>query len=581
MASVAAFSANTGAAWLMRKSTIFPVALHTLVGVVTLLWLLWFFIPTGYVFKGLASLLIAALTCWTVLKNCRRGKPQPEATAATMIDLPLLDNQGPVVLVCGDRLDALFQGHPLRKTAQGWWLNAGDVSQLTEVVRSIQAQFPQQVGQLSVMFICQPDSHQDEAVLRSTLKTLRQQSKQLHSLAGFALPIVVSAEFSGPETPWVIVRGDKPIVCPANDSPKACIDWQQESQNIMALPALSQAFSFIRTTLLDELEKTDRLTPPVSIFAVAFRLGTVNPEVQSVWADWLYSRTCLQFSRQNVQSAPASYFPDAVLPLLAPFAIPVQGGQRTRRLVLLMWLCALVALGMSALNNRALIRQVSADLQRWNAIPMNHYGPKAEALAALKQDALLLERWQRQGEPVRYSLGYYPGQSLWLALQQAIDTYIPPPPPKIKPKATKPEPKIVRLDSMSLFDTGSWTLKPGSTKLLVNALVGIKARPGWLIVVSGHTDNTGSVQLNQTLSLQRAESVRNWMRDTGDVPESCFAVQGYGDSRPIASNDTPDGRAHNRRVEISLVPQADACRLPGKKPASQDKRDVSTQEMEK
>jgi outer membrane protein OmpA-like peptidoglycan-associated protein len=100
-------------------------------------------------------------------------------------------------------------------------------------------------------------------------------------------------------------------------------------------------------------------------------------------------------------------------------------------------------------------------------------------------------------------------------------------------------------------------------------------------VVSGHTDNTGSVQLNQTLSLQRAEAVRNWMRDTGDVPESCFAVQGYGDSRPIASNDTPDGRAHNRRVEISLVPQADACRLPGAKHASQDVGDVSTREMEK
>ena len=134
---------------------------------------------------------------------------------------------------------------------------------------------------------------------------------------------------------------------------------------------------------------------------------------------------------------------------------------------------------------------------------------------------------------------------------------------------------------MSLFDSGKSVLKPGSTKMLVNSLVGIKARPGWLIVVSGHTDNTGSVQLNQSLSLQRAEAVRNWMRDTGDVPESCFAVQGYGDSRPIASNDTPDGRAHNRRVEISLVPQADACRLPGTKLASQDVRDVSTQEMEK
>lgn len=124
-------------------------------------------------------------------------------------------------------------------------------------------------------------------------------------------------------------------------------------------------------------------------------------------------------------------------------------------------------------------------------------------------------------------------------------------------------PKIVRLDSMSLFDSGKSTLKAGSTKMLVNSLVGIKAKPGWLIVVAGHTDNTGNPQLNQTLSLKRAEAVRDWMRDTGDVPESCFAVQGYGESRPVATNDTTDGRALNRRVEISLVPQADACQIPG------------------
>ncbi|HAI8286375.1 TPA: OmpA family protein [Escherichia coli] len=559
----------------MRRSVIIPVALHTLAAVATLLWLLWYFIPTGNVFKGLTTVLILLLAGWYVFKNCRREQPVSDTTVSAA-DLPLLDTQGPVVLVCGDRLDALFQEGPLRKTAQGWWLRADDVSRLTDVVRSIQTQFPRQVGQLSVMYRCLPDNHQDEAVLRSTLKTLRQQSKQIKSLTGFTLPVVVSAEFSGPETPWIIVRGDKPIVCPANDSPQAFIDWQQTDDNITALPAISQAFSFIRKTLTDELEKPDRLTPPERAFSVVMRLGTVLPEAQSVWSDWLYSRTCLQFSRKPGQTAPASLFPDAVLPLLAPFASTVQGGHRTRRLILLMWLCALTALGISALNNRDLIRQVSADLQRWNAIPMNHYRPKAESLAALKQDALLLERWQRQGEPLRYSLGYYPGQRLWLALQQAIDTWTPPPAPK-----PKPVPKIVRLDSMSLFDSGKSVLKQGSTKMLVNSLVGIKARPGWLIVVSGHTDNTGSVQLNQTLSLQRAEAVRNWMRDTGDVPESCFAVQGYGDSRPIASNDTPDGRAHNRRVEISLVPQADACRLPGAKHTSQDVRDVSTQEMEK
>ncbi|EJE6943414.1 OmpA family protein, partial [Salmonella enterica] len=465
----------------MRRSVIIPVVLHALVAVATLLWLLWYFIPTGNVFNGMTTLLILLLAGWYVFKNCRSEEPTSDVTLPAA-ELPLPDTRGPVVLVCGDGLDALFQEGPLRKTAQGWWLRAGDVNRLTDVVRSIQTQFPRQVGQLSVMYRCLPDHHQDEAVLRSALKTLRQQCKQIKSLTGFTLPVVLSAEFSGPETPWIIVRGDKPIVCPVNDSPQAFIDWQQAEDNILALSVVSEAFSFIRNTLADELEKPERLTPPERAFSVAMRLGTVLPCTESVWAGWLYTRTCLQFSRKPGQSAPASLFPDAVLPLLAPFASTVQGGQRTRRLVLLIWLCALTALGISALNNRDLIRQVSADLQRWNAIPMNHYRPKAESLAALKQDALLLERWQRQGEPLRYSLGYYPGQRLWLALQQAIDTWTPPPAPE--PKLV---PKIVRLDSMSLFDSGKSVLKPGSTKMLVNALVGIKARPGWLIVVSGHT----------------------------------------------------------------------------------------------
>ncbi|EIS66737.1 ompA family protein, partial [Yersinia pestis PY-64] len=68
------------------------------------------------------------------------------------------------------------------------------------------------------------------------------------------------------------------------------------------------------------------------------------------------------------------------------------------------------------------------------------------------------------------------------------------------------------------------------------------------------TDITGDAQANHILSLKRAEALRDWMLSTSDVSPTCFAVQGYGATRPIADNDTPDGRALNRRVEISLVP---------------------------
>lgn len=118
-------------------------------------------------------------------------------------------------------------------------------------------------------------------------------------------------------------------------------------------------------------------------------------------------------------------------------------------------------------------------------------------------------------------------------------------------------PTPVMLDG--LFDAGSSELKPEATKVLVKALVDIKARPDWLIVITGHTDATGDTAQNQSLSQDRAFAVRDWMQRMGDIPESCFAVQGYAAHQPIAGNDTETGRTANRRVDLRLVPQAGAC----------------------
>lgn len=124
-------------------------------------------------------------------------------------------------------------------------------------------------------------------------------------------------------------------------------------------------------------------------------------------------------------------------------------------------------------------------------------------------------------------------------------------------------PEPIRLDSLSLFEAGSATLKPGSTKVLVNALVGIKAQPGWLIVIAGHTDATGTLERNLALSHARATAVRDWMQRMGDIADSCFAVQGLASSQPIASNESEVGRSTNRRVDIQLVPQPGACEASG------------------
>ncbi|CAK9889993.1 MULTISPECIES: OmpA family protein [Pseudomonas] len=117
----------------------------------------------------------------------------------------------------------------------------------------------------------------------------------------------------------------------------------------------------------------------------------------------------------------------------------------------------------------------------------------------------------------------------------------------------------VQLSSLSLFDAGSTVLKPGSTKVLINALANIKAQPGWLIEIVGHTDTTGNAEQNLQLSYARASAVRDWMQRMGDIPDNCFAVRGAAGRQPIAGNETASGRADNRRVDIRLVPQVEAC----------------------
>ena len=108
------------------------------------------------------------------------------------------------------------------------------------------------------------------------------------------------------------------------------------------------------------------------------------------------------------------------------------------------------------------------------------------------------------------------------------------------------------LNSGLVFDSGKAALRPGSNRMMVGALEMINAHPDKRILVAGYTDSTGSPDTNLALSQARAATVRNWLIDASGIPATQFAIQGYGDTRPVAGNDTREGRAKNRRVEITL-----------------------------
>ena len=102
------------------------------------------------------------------------------------------------------------------------------------------------------------------------------------------------------------------------------------------------------------------------------------------------------------------------------------------------------------------------------------------------------------------------------------------------------------------FAPGSAAIPPESTNYLNRAAAAIKAAPsGTVLVISGHTDNTGDSASNMTLSQQRAEAVRNYLIQQG-VSSSMLVTKGYGDTRPITTNDTDEGKFRNRRIEFNL-----------------------------
>ena len=100
-----------------------------------------------------------------------------------------------------------------------------------------------------------------------------------------------------------------------------------------------------------------------------------------------------------------------------------------------------------------------------------------------------------------------------------------------------------------LFDTGKFTLKPTTREKLAKISGIVLAHPGLSLQIEGHTDSVGSDEMNQQLSERRADSVRDFLAEQG-VPASSMTAKGFGKTQPVASNDTPDGRQKNRRVEL-------------------------------
>ena len=556
-------------------------SLLTALGAVLAMWLILGFWPLSTGSRVALSLLVILVSGVMFWRQHRASLAR--ATAVREIvdeNLPPEDFQGAVILVCGDNSPLFVSGSRHRETRQGWYLWVKDAEQLPLLAQHLSLVRPALVSQISVMLAVVPEQHTSGDDFTQNLRGWQRAVVRCRAAFGTLPPL------------WTVTWVSPPVACAEAEpvwfttiSPRSGIqvyqpgqgnvsltEWTRENGTDGRLSRLSHGLwldsllAWQNSAVNDLLSVRQGELPVMKPCVQGMCMVPVSGIAGSLWQQHITSVTALP--PDAVVTTEPLPLPELLLP-----ALPRRRGV-SRRMVFWRYAGLLggvfLALAMLAswMNNQRLIRNVGDHLALYHQLTGKPVAPKLRAQQRLRADGALLDDWARRGEPLRYRLGLYQGLRLIPPVEAAVSDWAPPPPPPPVIKKIIQGPKTLRLDSMSLFDTGKWALKPGSTKLLVNSLVGIKAKPGWLIVVAGHTDSTGDDQSNQVLSLKRAESVRDWMRDTGDVPESCFAVQGYGESRPVATNDTPEGRALNRRVEISLVPQANACQLPGNTPAS-------------
>ncbi|MFS8980305.1 OmpA family protein [Cupriavidus necator] len=510
------------------------------------------------------ALALLAIVMATRRERARQRASQPvlQAVKASLDKLPGdIRRNTPLVLAVGDASGAPERafGEELVRITDAIWVRVDEPTRLAHVADALK-RWREGQGPDAIVYLLGADLVHDTAALEAGLRRWRSAIGEASRAVGYALPVclavyVEEANGAPDDCPWFGVSGTDALHAGALPSliatrvrryAQAAVPADREARMHRAarLDGLARwAASALLPALVDGQRDGFRQQRPVHLNAFVVTATAGVPAADSLHARFVLRTTGLALAANEGRRVPYP-LPEPVIR-----GIALQPVRRTLPLALahaFAWLvlafCAAAA--ASAWQNRALIARVMDDMARYRAISPEHDAALVDALQAIKRDRNELEQYARTGVPPRLGLGFYRGAPLLAPLNTLIAAYQPPAPP----------PSTIELDSLSLFRSGSAALNPGSNRVLIGALEMIKAHPDKRVVVAGHTDINGNPGSNLKLSEARAASVRDWLADAAGLPLTHFAIQGYGDTRPKASNDTEAGRAANRRVEITLVP---------------------------
>lgn len=545
---------------------------RTLVGWVAALALAWLAFSSPW--RATWNLLLAAFTIGLALlailvatrrlrARRRAARPVLQAVKASLDALPGdIRRNTPLVLAVGDATGApaLAFGEALvRVTDTAIWVRVDDPTRLAHVADALK-RWREGQGPDAVACLIGADQANNAGVLNAGLRRWRSAIGEASRAVGYGLPVCVAvyaqeANAAPDDCPWFGMSGAELLQV---DTLPAFVATRAQQYAQLAVPADREA-RMHRAARLDALARwtAGTLLPALvdgqrdgvrqgrsmRVTALGVTLTAGVPAADSLLARATELTTSLTRLARDGRRAP--------YPLPEPLirGIALQPVRRTFPRALahaFAWLALLLsaAAAASAWQNRALVARVMEHMARYRAIGPEHDAARVDALQAIKRDRDELEQYARAGVPPRLGLGFYRGAQLLSPLNALIAAYRPPAPP----------PSTIELDSLSLFRSGSAALNPGSNRVLIGALEMIKAHPDKRLLVAGHTDTAGNPGSNLRLSEARAASVRDWLADAAGLPLTHFAIQAYGDTRPKAANDTEAGRAANRRVDITLVP---------------------------
>lgn len=481
------------------------------------------------------------------------------AIDAALSSLPAdIKRNTPLILTIGDTRGAVadaFASDLVRITDTAIWIRSDDPAQLMHLADALK-RWRNGQGPDAIAYLISADKTDSRASFTASAKHWRSAISEASRAVGYRLPVCVAiylevAHPASDECSWFGVSGAEPVQIGALT---ALVALRVDRYSGVVLPMNRELRAYRSAQLvtlthwacdavLPALVEAQRGSHPLSVTAFGVMAVTGRTAPNSMYGQFVTRTSGLTFATSAGEKL--SYpLPE---PLIQGIALqPVRRALPRALAHAFVWLmvCFCAAAAASAWQNYALVERITGHMARYRSIAPIRDAARVDALKAVKDDRDELERYARSGVPPRLGLGFYRGAPLLPLANELIASYYPPAPP----------PSTIELDSLSLFRTGSAVLNPGSNRVLVGALEIIKTHPGKRVLVAGHTDSVGNPDSNLKLSEARATSVRDWLADASGIPASHFAIQGYGDTRPKAVNDTEIGRAANRRVEITLVP---------------------------